>query len=1146
MSADKDALLIRREYNQWVANETLEDYALRYTAKQARRWSTGWVANTALGIVSFLALEAIGGAITLSYGFTNAMWAIFVVGFIIFLSGLPLSYYAARDGVDIDLLTRGAGFGYIGSTISSLIYASFTFIFFALEAAIMSMAIHIMVDIPLSIAYIISAIVVIPLVTHGFHRISQFQAWTQPVWIILQVLPLVYIGLHESEAFAQWLTYPGLNPADNISNGQQGFNVLLFGAAAAVIFPLIAQNGEQADFLRFLPTIDKCKKSRWWMAVVGAGPGWVIFGIIKLFIGSFLAVLAINHGFDVSVANDPAHMYSLAFSYITVNPDIALWLAGIFVIISQLKINVTNAYAGSIAWGNFFSRLTHYHPGRVVWLVFNVAIALMLMELGLYQAFEEILITYASLVVAWVGCVVADLVINKPLGLSPKHIEFRRGYLYDINPVGVISMLVASSIGIAANFGVFGELAEALAAFLSLFIPFILVPFIAWVTKGRFYLARENDPELLATNVDSQHSCRICENAFDHEDMAYCPSYDGAICSLCCALDSRCGDVCRPEAHLSAQTNAVFSKILPAYINEKLHSVSGHFVSIFIITAGIIAGLLAVVFYAQSYKQLSELNIISGTLWQVFFLFLLLTGVLIWLYVLAQKSARFALSETQLQTELLTREINAHKETAIELEQARDAANAANLAKSRYLSGVSHELRTPLNTIFGYSQLMESDKQLNEKNRKITSVIRRSSEHLSDVIEGLLEISKIEARKFDLQRDTIDMFSMIQQLDDMFRPLAESKGLEFNVHTQANFPHFFTGDEKRLRQVLLNLLSNAIKFTQQGKVELYISYRNQVARMVVKDTGIGIAEQHRNRIFEPFERVRDETTKLIQGTGLGLSISRLLVEMMGGSLELKTVQEQGSEFCLTLFLPSVSEQYTAIQRQSEIQGYVGSVQHIMVVDDEKAHRNLLNDFLQPLGFVVHQSESAEVALQVVEQVPVDLFLLDISMPGMDGWHLLTKLRERKFTVPIIMLSADPYEAALYYQKNADFQAYINKPVRLDGLLVQIQRCLSLQWRTEKQNKDKSHENSEKHDISQSNEISPGLEETLILENIETLKQIYDFAKIGYLQGVIESTEILESLLPENQFINELKLLADNCDLNTIVQKLDDLSLQKVS
>ncbi|MEY2396398.1 MAG: hypothetical protein QOF94_2743, partial [Acidobacteriaceae bacterium] len=140
----------RRQYNQWVANETLEDYALRFTANKARKWSTLRVANTALGTVAFLVLEAVGAAITLNYGFTNAAAAIFVVGAIIFALGLPVSYYAAKYGVDIDLLTRGAGFGYIGSTITSLIYASFTFIFFALEAAIMSVALQMCFGLPLA------------------------------------------------------------------------------------------------------------------------------------------------------------------------------------------------------------------------------------------------------------------------------------------------------------------------------------------------------------------------------------------------------------------------------------------------------------------------------------------------------------------------------------------------------------------------------------------------------------------------------------------------------------------------------------------------------------------------------------------------------------------------------------------------------------------------------------------------------------------------------------------------------------------------------------------------------------------------------------------------------------------------------------
>ena len=153
---------IRRDYNSWVADETLEDYALRYTPRSFRKWSELRIANTALGAVSFLALEAIGGALAISYGFTNTLWAVLAVSLVIFLTGLPISYYAARYGVDMDLLTRGAGFGYIGSTITSLIYASFTFLFFALEAAIMALALELYFGIPLALAYVICSVIIIP------------------------------------------------------------------------------------------------------------------------------------------------------------------------------------------------------------------------------------------------------------------------------------------------------------------------------------------------------------------------------------------------------------------------------------------------------------------------------------------------------------------------------------------------------------------------------------------------------------------------------------------------------------------------------------------------------------------------------------------------------------------------------------------------------------------------------------------------------------------------------------------------------------------------------------------------------------------------------------------------------------------------
>ena len=226
MTAHQRIVRVRRNYNRWVANETLEDYALRFTAKSARKWSNFRVANTAIGAISFLALEAIGGAITINCGFTNAVAAIMAVSAIIFVTGIPIAYYASTYGVDIDLLTRGAGFGYIGSTITSLIYASFTFLFFAIEAAIMSLALELWVGLPLSIGYVVSSIVVIPLVTHGITFISKLQLWTQPIWIGLQVLPFAAVAIYDPGAFAEWSRFGGQAGA----NGQS-FDLILFGIA---------------------------------------------------------------------------------------------------------------------------------------------------------------------------------------------------------------------------------------------------------------------------------------------------------------------------------------------------------------------------------------------------------------------------------------------------------------------------------------------------------------------------------------------------------------------------------------------------------------------------------------------------------------------------------------------------------------------------------------------------------------------------------------------------------------------------------------------------------------------------------------------------------------------------------------------------
>ena len=1036
VTAKQQIFRVRRSYNQWVNNQTLEDYALRFTAKGSRRWSLARVANTALGAISFLALEAIGAAITLSYGFDNAIAATLVVGILIFFAGLPICYYAAKYGVDIDLLTRGAGFGYIGSTATSLIYSSFTFIFFALEAAIMSKALELVFGLPLAIGYVLSSLVVIPLVFHGITFISRFQLWSQPLWIVLQILPFAFILYYDFFLVQDWQNFQG------VKQESPGVSLFLFGAAASVMFSLVAQIGEQVDFLRFLP--EKTDKNRlsWWTSLILAGPGWIVVGVIKIIAGSFLFYVAVNNGSNVVDAVDPTVMYSAAFHYVINHEYLSLVIAGIFVVISQLKINVTNAYAGSIAWSNFFSRLTHSHPGRVVWLVFNVAIALLLMELGIYQAFENTLSIYAIIAVSWVGSLVADLVINKPLGLSPPHIEFKRAHLYDINPVGVVSMISASLLGVIAYLGVFGEILQATAHFFALTVTFILVPFIALITKGKYYIARSpHDFENAVQSVE----CSVCQNHYEKEDMAHCPAYQGFICSLCCSLDARCEDSCKTQEKFSVKTIEFLSHILPSRVANHLNVRFINFIGLLTFIA-IVTGTLLALIYNNIVTDDTQINLLlSATLWKVFFILLIIAGVIAWLFVLAHESRIVAQEESNIQTVRLINEIDAHEETDKQLQLAKEQAEAANSAKSRYLTGISHELRTPLNTVLGYAQLLEMEPSINKSVREQISTIKNSGEHLADLIEGLLDISKIEAGRLDIHRNVIDTKVLMDQVVKMFQLQADEKGLNFNYSEKSHLPARVIGDEKRVRQILINLLSNAIKFTEKGEVNFSVNYRNQVAEFVISDSGVGIPEDELERIFKPFERVRRPDMPSVLGTGLGLTITRLLADIMGGDIEVKNNPRGGVTFTVWLALSHVYEPDLSPVKTRQISGYNGDKKAIMVVDDDPTHRGLIGDLLSPIGFAVVEAHDAESCLKMIERFSPDMFLIDRLMPGINGPALSHKLRELGFNNPIIMISANAFEDGVGGDLNPAYDDYIVKPIRLQNILDKIGFHMNIEW-----------------------------------------------------------------------------------------------------
>ncbi|VTY24204.1 Autoinducer 2 sensor kinase/phosphatase LuxQ [Xylophilus ampelinus] len=1157
---------VRRDYNSWVGSETLEDYALRFTPQRFRKWSEWRVANTAFGAASFLILEAVGATLLVQYGFANAFWAILATGLIIFLAGWPISVYAARYGVDMDLLTRGAGFGYIGSTITSLIYASFTFIFFALEAAVMAYALELALGIPPAWGYLVCALVVIPLVTHGVSAISRLQLWTQPIWLLMLVVPFGFVLMRDPGAFAGITHYAG------DKKGSAGFNLHLFGAALTVGIALITQMGEQADYLRFMPARTRANRGRWWLGVMAGGPGWVVLGVVKMLGGALLAYLAITHMVPTERAVDPNQMYLAAYEYVFPQYGWAVAATALFVVISQLKINVTNAYAGSLAWSNFFSRVTHSHPGRVVWVVFNALIAFMLMEMNVFEALGDVLGLYANIAIAWMMAVVADLVVNKPLGLSPPGIEFKRAHLWDINPVGVGAMVLASALSITAHLGVFGPLAQSFSAVIALGTAFVTAPLIAWATRGRYYLARDAGsrplvfrPDAARARAETQEGayarlaaqrCVICEREYEGPDMAHCPAYQGAICSLCCTLDARCGDLCKPQASLSAQWSATLRWLLPRRVWPYLDTGLGHFIMLMLIVVPLLAAVFGVL-YQQELRGVGEWvqagaaaapgvgkavsaevgSALRGGFFKAYMALLLIAGIVAWWLVLAHQSRKVAQEESNRQTHLLMREIELHRETDRALQEAKRTADAANQAKSRYISAISHELRTPLNSILGYAQLMGEDASVPPHRQQAVAVIKRGGEHLLSLIEGTLDLAHIESGKLTLQARPLRFVDMLRELAEMFEPQAADKGLRFRFEPAGNLPEVVRADEKRVRQILINLLGNAIKFTAHGEVGLRVAYAREFATLEIEDTGPGMDAQALARIFEPFVRVESPGTAATPGAGLGLTMAKMLTDLMGGEMKVQSTPGQGSVFRVRLFLPRVHEAPARAANAAPPpamaarprRGYEGERRRLLVVDNEETDRELLVHLLAPLGFELRTAASGHDALDLLAAGfrPHAMFV-DLAMPGIDGWETLRRARAfweagergrrpapgrpkpdaapsgdsedtqcRAWGPATAIVSANAFDKRLENDVGITPEDFFVKPVRHSELLDWLERRLQLRWT----------------EAPAAATAQPHAADPPLAPSPDRLLALEEAVQLGYLRGIMKQLDEIDAAQP---------------------------------
>ncbi|WP_207687977.1 ATP-binding protein [Desulfonema limicola] len=394
-----------------------------------------------------------------------------------------------------------------------------------------------------------------------------------------------------------------------------------------------------------------------------------------------------------------------------------------------------------------------------------------------------------------------------------------------------------------------------------------------------------------------------------------------------------------------------------------------------------------------------------------------------------------------------SRKYNKLKQAKEEINKARKAADTANQAKSDFLANMSHELRTPLNGILGYAQILKMDGCLTSPQKSGIDVIERSGKHLLNLINEILDLSKIEARKMEINSSDFYLSVFLNSVVNMIKVHAEKKNIEFHADIAQDIPQTVRGDEKRLGQVLLNLLSNAVKFTHKGEVAFHVFKSGSRIFFKVSDSGIGIAQDDLENIFLPFKQV-GRHARTIEGTGLGLSISRKLVRLMGGELNVQSEQDKGSVFSFDLELPEVSDpdEMRIIENRS-ITGFKGKKKKILVIDDLLENRSVLMGLLLPLGFEVVEAVNGRDGLDLAYEFMPDLVLIDLVMPVMDGFEAVRLMRKSNQlkNVKIIAVSASTSLSHQEIISKSNFDDFIRKPVDFDEVFKALETCLELEW-----------------------------------------------------------------------------------------------------
>jgi len=481
-------------------------------------------------------------------------------------------------------------------------------------------------------------------------------------------------------------------------------------------------------------------------------------------------------------------------------------------------------------------------------------------------------------------------------------------------------------------------------------------------------------------------------------------------------------------------------------------------------------------------------------------------------------------------------DITSQKQVEEDLRQAKEAAEVASRAKSAFLANMSHELRTPLNGILGYVQILMRDRTLTDKQREGLQIIERSGEHLLTLINDILDLSKIEAGRVELVPYDFHFGEFLQGITDLFKMRAHQKGLVFLYEPLSPLPLGVRGDEKRLRQVLINLIGNAVKFTERGSVILKVGASKlppaaRRLRFQVVDTGTGIARSDLEKIFLPFQQVGDKKYQN-EGTGLGLSITKKLIEMMGGELQVESIQKQGSTFWFEITLPEVSDLLKS--KISEIPtviiGFEGGPRKILVVDDKWENRSVLKNLLMPLGFEIAEANQGQECLDKLPDFHPDLIVMDLVMPIMDGFEATRQIRHHPefHKIPIIAASASVFEHDQQQSLAAGCNAFLSKPIRAQELLELFATYLEITW---------IHEDYAPSPPATS---SPIMASELVELSKEQAGGLLDLALMGDIAGIVEYINRLEQA--DAKFVpfgHKIRQLAKNFEEQKICELIEE-------